>query len=85
MLELAIRKWSHIDGDWTIFTNWQLFYLGKTGQNFSDELTAVQGVESTNAKAAQIFTLDGRQAARLNRGINIVRMSDGSVHKVMVK
>lgn len=85
VLELAIRKWSHIDGDWTIFTNWQLFYLGKTGQNFSDELTAVQGVESTNAKAAQIFTLDGRQAARLNRGINIVRMSDGSVHKVMVK
>lgn len=85
VLELAIRKWSHIDGDWTIFTNWQLFYLGKTGQNFSDELTAVQGVESTNAKAAQIFTLDGRQAARMNRGINIVRMSDGSVHKVMVK
>ena len=85
VLELAIRKWSHIDGDWTIFTNWQLFYLGKTGKNFSEELTGIQAMENTNAKAAQIFTIDGRQAARLNRGINIVRMSDGSVHKVMVK
>lgn len=85
VLEIAIRKWSHIDGDWTIFTNWQLFYLGKTGKNFSEELTGIQTMENTNAKAAQIFTIDGRQAARLNRGINIVRMSDGSVHKVMVK
>ena len=85
VLEIAIRKWSHIDGDWTIFTNWQLFYLGKTGKNFSEELTGIQAMENTNAKAAQIFTIDGRQAARLNRGINIVRMSDGSVHKVMVK
>ncbi len=47
VLEIAIRKWSHIDGDWTIFTNWQLFYLGKTGKNFSEELTGIQAMENT--------------------------------------
>ena len=84
-LRIAIRKWNHITGDWTIFTNWQLFYLGKTGANFADELTAVESLSSANAKAAQVFSIDGRQMSRLNRGINIVRMSDGSVRKVMVK
>ena len=85
VLTLAIRKWNHIEGDWIIFTNWELYYLGKTGKNFADELTAVQGIEKAAVKAAQIFTIDGRQAARMNRGINIVRMSDGSVRKVLVK
>lgn len=84
-LTLAVRKWNHIDQDWTIFTGWKLYYLGKTGVNFADELTAVENLNDANAKAAQIFTLDGRQAARMTRGINIVRMSDGSVRKVLVK
>ena len=34
---------------------------------------------------AAIYTLDGRQVPTLQRGVNIVRMSDGSVRKVNVK
>ena len=84
-LTIAIKKWNYIDSDWTIFTGWQLYYLGKTGANFSDELDAVEELSNINAKATQVFSIDGRQSTRLNRGINIVRMSDGSVHKVLVK
>ena len=83
-LTLAIKKNKHITGDWIIFTNWQLFYLGKTGKNF-EELTAVKSIENASVKANQIYTIDGRQSIGLTRGINIVRMSDGSVRKVMVK
>lgn len=84
-LTLAIKKYAHIDGDWTIFTNWQLFYLGKTGANFSDELDAIESVKATELNAAQIFGIDGRQQSALRRGINIVRTADGSVRKVLVK
>ncbi len=83
-MTIGIRKEAHIEGDWTIFTNWKLFYLGKTGANFAEE---VSGVNSVNAagKAAQVFSIDGTQLNSLRRGINIVRMSDGTVRKVLVK
>ena len=84
-LTLAVKKFAHIEGDWTIFTDWQLFYLGKTGANFSDELDAIESVKATELNAAQIFGIDGRQQNALRRGINIVRTSDGSVRKVLVK
>ncbi|MBP5771487.1 MAG: hypothetical protein J6W75_09030 [Bacteroidaceae bacterium] len=84
-MTIAVKKTTHITNDWTIFTNWQLFYLGKTGQNFEEELVVVEGLKATNLNAAQLFSIDGRQQSSLRRGINIVRMADGSVRKVMVK
>ena len=32
-----------------------------------------------------IYTLDGKRQSQLQRGMNIVRMSDGSVKKILVK
>jgi hypothetical protein len=90
MMTFGVQKTAHIDGDWTIFSNWQLFYLGKTGVNFPDEQpvdpvpVSVQSLIA-NQQAAQVFSIDGRQQSRFGRGVNIVRMSDGSVRKVMVK
>jgi len=89
-LTFGVQKTAHINGDWTIFSNWQLFYLGKTGVNFPDEQpvdpvpVSVQSLIA-NQQAAQVFSIDGRQQSRFGRGVNIVRMSDGSVRKVMVK
>ena len=84
-MTISVKKTAHIEGDWTIFTNWGLYYLGKTGKNFEDELDAVESLVDANAKATQFFSLDGRQMSRLSRGMNIVRMSDGTYRKVMVK
>lgn len=46
--------------------------------------TGVESVETaSNTSVAQIYSVDGIQRARLAKGINIVRMSDGSVRKIV--
>ena len=46
---------------------------------------AISDVRSTNTKEAVRYTLDGRQVSTSQRGLNIVKMSDGSVRKVVAK
>ena len=52
-----------------------------------DSTTGVDAVETeTNvATKAVIYDIQGRQTNTMRRGVNIVRMSDGSVRKVLVK
>lgn len=84
VMTIGLRKADHwVPDDWTIFGNWTLTYFG-------DEKNIPTAVETVEAKSAKnmiqdIFTIDGRQAQRLQRGINIVRTSDGNIHKVLVK
>lgn len=40
---------------------------------------------NSSAKAETIFSVNGVRNAQLNKGLNIVKMSDGSVKKIMVK
>lgn len=40
---------------------------------------------NSSAKAEAIFSVNGARNAQLNKGLNIVKMSDGSVKKIMVK
>lgn len=40
---------------------------------------------NSSAKAEAIFSVNGVSNAQLNKGLNIVKMSDGSVKKIMVK
>lgn len=70
--------------DWTIFHNWTLTYFGEDESSIP---TAVKNIAEKGAKAEiqDIFTIDGRQAKSLQRGINIVRTADGQIQKVMVK
>ena len=41
-------------------------------------------VEAANGEA-QLFTVDGVQISKLQKGLNIVRSADGKVKKVLVK
>lgn len=54
---------------------------------FLIDVKGTSGVESIetagNVSVAQIYSVDGSQRARLAKGINIVRMSDGSVRKIV--
>ncbi len=74
---IGIRKSEHIDGDWTIFTNWQLYYLGKSS-------TGVESISATDngqlTKSNAIYDLSGRRISKLTRGLYI---SNG--RKVIVK
>ena len=49
----------------------------------------VNGISTINAEVAngeaQLFTVDGVQIAKLQKGLNIVRTADGKVKKVLVK
>ena len=49
----------------------------------------VNGISTINAEVAngeaQLFTVDGVQIAKLQKGLNIVRSADGKVKKVLVK
>lgn len=40
---------------------------------------------NSSAKAETIYSVNGVRNAQLNKGLNIVKMSDGSVKKIMVK
>ncbi|MCR5365742.1 MAG: hypothetical protein K6E67_06315 [Prevotella sp.] len=49
------------------------------------DASSVSNVRSANTSVAARYTLDGRQISAPQHGINIVKMSDGTVKKVMVK
>lgn len=48
--------------------------------------TGIDNINATSsAKTEAIFCVNGVRNAQLNKGLNIVKMSDGSVKKIMVK
>ena len=62
--------------------------IGANAKVFIDDFTT--GVEAIDteksiASPAAIYDTLGRQAKTMSRGVNIVRMSDGSVRKVIIK
>ena len=64
-------------------------YYGEE-QSFTtgEDLTGIDELPMDNEQTVMpegIYDLNGRRLARMQKGINIVRMSDGSVKKVMVK
>lgn len=85
---VGIKKDSLVTNDWTMFDNFQLYYVGKSAP------TAVEGVTADKAATAQVidtkyFTVNGVQVARPAKGIYIKKetLSDGTIHvkKVLVK
>lgn len=47
--------------------------------------TDITSTEYNNSSLNQIFNLDGTKVSRLQKGLNIIHLSDGTVKKVMVK
>ena len=45
--------------------------------------TGISQVSTKDSKATAFFTVDGRRNTQMQRGLNIVRMSDGSIKKVI--
>lgn len=79
----------------TATANYDTYYANKsTLQNIIEEIktylnstpTGINNINATSsAKAEAIFSVNGVRNAQLNKGLNIVKMSDGSVKKIMVK
>lgn len=79
----------------TATANYGTYSADKTKlQNIIEEIktylnstpTGIDNINATSsAKAEAIFSVNGVRNAQLNKGVNIVKMSDGSVKKIMVK
>ena len=79
----------------TATANYDTYSANKsTLQNIIEEIktylnstsTGIDNINATSsAKAESIFSVNGVRNAQLNKGLNIVKMSDGSVKKIMIK
>lgn len=83
VITLGIKKDSTLTNDWTIFDDFQLYYLGTTAPD------AISAIAAGKAVDQKYFTIGGVQLARPQKGVNIVTttLSDGSkiTTKVILK
>ena len=83
--------WDNIDAGGSVASG--NYILNNGGGIYDATLEVVapvtDGISTINAEAAngeaQLFTVDGVQIAKLQKGLNIVRSADGKVKKVLVK
>ncbi|MDO5481568.1 MAG: hypothetical protein Q4F47_00765 [Bacteroidaceae bacterium] len=77
-------SWSDSGDKWTCMDEFTLVYYGTESEK---ELTStdIEGVESSAVTPVAIYTVSGAQVDALQKGINIVKYSDGSTKKVLVK
>ena len=66
--------------DWTAIGGFSLYYLGKDKGNM-----AVEDIASSEATVIAIYNTNGIRIATMQKGINILHMSDGTTIKVVVQ
>ena len=90
-LRIGVKKEAKITNDWTIWTNWQLFYYGKnsTKEVTGDATVGIEDIASSAAVKTEFFTVGGAQVSKPGKGVVIMKqtLSDGSVkiRKIIVK
>ena len=83
--------WDNIDAGGSVLSTNHILNNGGGIYDATLEVVepVVDGISTINAELAngeaQLFTVDGVQIAKLQKGLNIVRTADGKVKKVLVK
>ena len=83
--------WDNIDAGGSVLSTNHILNNGGGIYDATLEVVApvTDGISTINAEVAngeaQLFTVDGVQIAKLQKGLNIVRTADGKVKKVLVK
>ena len=83
--------WDNIDAGGSVLSGNHILNNGGGIYDATLEVVepVVDGISTINAEAAngeaQLFTVDGVQISKLQKGLNIVRSADGKVKKVLVK
>ena len=78
-LTFGFRNDGFINSHWLAFDNFKLFYLGA---NPSTGINSVTNVATGNT---EYYSISGVRLNGAQKGINIVKMADGKVKKVLVK
>jgi hypothetical protein len=81
-LTIGVKKDVKRSNDWTVIGGLTLCYLGD-GQEEED--TAVEETLPSEVVVVAIYNASGVAISTLQQGVNILRMSDGSVVKVVIK
>ncbi|MBR6196960.1 MAG: RICIN domain-containing protein [Bacteroidaceae bacterium] len=87
-VNLGVKRFATCSGDWFAADNFRLEYLGNTSSarmrlGNDDFTTSVESVDTTNEPdVIGIYTTGGVKLSEMQRGINILRMSDGTTKKV---
>ncbi|MDE7165416.1 MAG: hypothetical protein K2O17_00080 [Bacteroidaceae bacterium] len=86
-VRIGLSKTETFDNDYEVVGEWNLYYYGK-GDNV-DLLTGIEDVNTdrpaVNVMPVGFYSLSGTRLSAPRRGVNIVRMADGTVRKVLVK
>ena len=78
-VRIGLSKTEVYPNDYEVVGAWHLYYLGKGSVD-----DAVNGI-TTAAAPVGVYNLNGTRSNRPQRGINIIRMPDGTVRKVIMK
>lgn len=78
-LTFGLRKDVTIGADWCMFDDFKLYYLGK------DIPSSIKAIDTADSNATEYYSVSGARLNGAQKGINIVRMSNGAVKKVYVK
>lgn len=82
--DVTIGIRNDVTNSWLIWDNWTLTCFGTNSSRA--ETVGVEAIESVATVApTAIYTVSGARVNTLQKGINIVKMSDGSVRKVLIK
>ena len=71
-LRLGFRKNTSVSGDWVIFDDFQLFYLGGDLDQKPEVPESINELAANKAKAPAIYNLAGQRINALQKGLNIV-------------
>jgi hypothetical protein len=78
-LTFGLRNDGFIANHWIAFDNFKLFYLG------ANPSTGIDSVTNAATGKTEYYTISGVRLNGAQKGINIVKMADGKVKKVLVK
>ncbi len=80
-VRIGLIKEQTFDNDYEVVGAWNLYYIGQP--------TAIESVQADdaddNASVVGIYTLSGVRVETPQKGVNIIRMSDGTSRKILVK
>ncbi len=75
--------------DYVVVGEWNLYYYGpgKNSDILNGEINAIDTPNSESEVAVPVayYSVSGMQSAAPQKGINIVKMSDGTVRKILIK
>lgn len=78
---------SDVDENWdgSVFTDETPVMITGTRAVVTEDVNAIDDVEAVDAAPIAYYGIDGKQNRTPQRGLNIVKMSDGTVKKILVK